>query len=136
MARSRDRMRDHRSRDSIPAAFCMVLAASRAAERDPWLLFGNHVVIDLGGGVHAVLAHLRRGTIRVRPGDRVTGGQPIGQCGNSGNSSEPHLHFQLMDGPDVAVAKGLPFCWSFEVAESLHSGVPRAQEPFVAPEPD
>ena len=71
-------------------------------------MLGNHVVLDLGGGVYAALAHLRRGSLRVRPGDRVAPGQQLAECGNSGNSTEPHLHFQLMDHPSVLLAAGLP----------------------------
>lgn len=52
---------------------------------------GNHVVIDTGHEL-VVLAHLRPGSVRVATGDRVAAGQPIGQVGNSGNSTEPHLH--------------------------------------------
>jgi murein DD-endopeptidase MepM/ murein hydrolase activator NlpD len=65
-------------------------------------------VLDLGDGVYAALAHLRRGSLRVRPGDRVAAGQQLAACGNSGNSTEPHLHFQLMDHPSVLLATGLP----------------------------
>ena len=58
---------------------------------------GNHVNLDLGGGVYAMYAHLQPGSIRVKVGDHVTPGQVIGLVGNTGNSSEPHLHFQLMN---------------------------------------
>lgn len=54
-------------------------------------------------------AHLRRGSLTVKPGDRVRAGQQIARCGNSGNRTEPHLHFQLTDGPDLNSARGLPF---------------------------
>jgi murein DD-endopeptidase MepM/ murein hydrolase activator NlpD len=75
--------------------------ASRAA--------GNHVVLDLGNGEFALLAHLRRGSVRVEAGDRVRAGQVLGVCGNSGNSSEPHLHFHLQDRARLfGSAKGLP----------------------------
>jgi murein DD-endopeptidase MepM/ murein hydrolase activator NlpD len=74
----------------------------------PGRILGNHLVLDLGDGVYAALAHLRRGSLRVRPGDRVTAGQQLAACGNSGNSTEPHLHFQLMDHPSVLLAAGLP----------------------------
>ena len=45
----------------------------------------------------------------VRPGDQVVAGQQLARCGNSGNSTEPHLHFQVMDHPRPAFAAGLPF---------------------------
>lgn len=88
-------------------------------------LLGNYLVLDIGDGVYAVYAHLRRGSLRVGVGDRVTAGQEIAECGNSGNSSEPHLHFQLMDGSDVMTARGVPFEWHYRDDEgSEHRGVP------------
>ena len=59
----------------------------RTPDRPP----GNHVAIDADGTI-VVLAHLRHGTVLVSEGDSVVVGQPLGRIGNSGNSSEPHLH--------------------------------------------
>ena len=72
---------------------------------------GNHIVLDIGGGYYAFYAHLQKGSsgVRVKVGDRVTRGQSIGTLGNSGNSSAPHLHFHLMDGPSVLGSNGLPY---------------------------
>ena len=75
-------------------------------------LFGNRVVLDVGGGVFVAYGHLAPGTVRVAPGDRVARGAVLGQVGNSGNSGEPHLHLQVMDaagGPSALDAQGLPF---------------------------
>jgi murein DD-endopeptidase MepM/ murein hydrolase activator NlpD len=72
---------------------------------------GNHLILDLGDGTYALYAHVRRGSLTVRAGDRVRAGRPVGQCGNSGNSTEPHVHFQLMDGDDPDTAAGIPFSW-------------------------
>lgn len=70
---------------------------------------GNHVVLDLGNGEYALLAHMQRGSVRVRAGDRVRRGDVLGRTGNSGNSSEPHLHFHVQDRPELfAGARGLP----------------------------
>lgn len=55
---------------------------------------GNHVLLEDGQGARVLLAHLRRGSVRVRPGDTVREGQILGQVGNSGNTSEPHLHIE------------------------------------------
>jgi hypothetical protein len=52
---------------------------------------GNHVILDCGG-VHVVLAHLRQGSLAVTAGDVVETGAPLGEMGNSGDSSQPHLH--------------------------------------------
>jgi len=58
--------------------------------------------------VFAALVHLRRGSLRVAVGDAVVTGQQLGECGNSGNSTQPHVHVQLMDSADLAVARGVP----------------------------
>ncbi len=70
---------------------------------------GNHVIEDIGGGTWAMYAHLQEGSLRVKPGDKVKKGQVIGLLGNTGNSNAPHLHFQLMDGPDLAGSDGVPY---------------------------
>ncbi len=62
--------------------------------------YGNHIVLDIGSGRYAVLAHLQRGSARVSEGERVRVGQPIAAVGDSGNSLAPHLHFQVQSNPD------------------------------------
>lgn len=69
---------------------------------------GNHVTIRHARGEYSSLVHLVPGSVRVAPGQRVERGERIGRCGHSGNSSEPHLHFQLQDHPAFEVAAGLP----------------------------
>jgi murein DD-endopeptidase MepM/ murein hydrolase activator NlpD len=75
---------------------------------DERAVFGNHVVLEHGDGEFSVLAHLRHGSVAVEAGDRVRRGQRLGACGNSGRSSEPHLHYHLQDGPVPGRAAGLP----------------------------
>lgn len=70
---------------------------------------GNHVVLDLGGNVYAVYAHLQPGSIDVRVGDKVKTGQVLGKLGNSGQSTAPHLHFHLMDNPNPVLSNPVPF---------------------------
>ena len=70
---------------------------------------GNRVVLDLGGGRFAHYGHLQPGTIRVQKGDRVRRGQVLGLVGNSGGSTEPHLHFQISDSPSILTGDGLPY---------------------------
>ncbi len=74
---------------------------------------GNHVVQDIddgrGGHYYALYAHLKTGTVKVKPGDRLTAGQVIGNLGNTGNSDAPHLHFHVMSTPDPLRSNGLPF---------------------------
>lgn len=72
---------------------------------------GNAVTIQHAEGEYSFLAHLKPGSICVRVGDRVQRGQEIGRCGNSGHSTEPHLHFQLQDHEDFFKAAGLPIAF-------------------------
>jgi murein DD-endopeptidase len=77
---------------------------------------GNHVVIDIGGGRFAFYAHLKPGAIRVKLGDTVKRGQVVGLVGNSGNSTEPHLHFHISDGISPLGSEGVPYGYdAFEV---------------------
>ena len=69
---------------------------------------GNHVVIDHGNGDYSLYAHLSPSTIRVKVGERVKQGQVIAGVGNTGNSDGPHLHFQMMDGPDMLSSNCVP----------------------------
>ena len=71
-------------------------------------ILGESAIIDLGSNVYAVYAHLKPGSLRVARGDRVTSGQLIAALGNSGNSTEPHLHFQLCDKPSGMSCAGIP----------------------------
>jgi len=65
---------------------------------------GNHLVIDFSEGRYLMLAHLREGSIEVEVGDRVTAGQVIAQVGNSGNTTEPHVHIQALNLPSFELA--------------------------------
>ncbi|MYU01031.1 MULTISPECIES: M23 family metallopeptidase [unclassified Streptomyces] len=107
-----DGQRDHLSRNSLPAlAYLTLVEATVRTVLGAHRVLGNHAVLDLGGGTYAVYAHIRRGSLTVKPGDRVRAGQEIGRVGNSGNTTEPHLHLHLMDGPDPDAARGVPFTW-------------------------
>lgn len=74
----------------------------------PWGVGGNCVVIDHGNGEWSFLAHLQKGSVLVKAGDRVEQGAPLGKLGNSGATTGPHLHYHLMDGPKILVSDGLP----------------------------
>jgi murein DD-endopeptidase MepM/ murein hydrolase activator NlpD len=78
---------------------------------------GNHVTLDLGGGHFAHYAHLQPGTIRVHKGDKVRRGQVLGLVGNSGNTTEPHLHFQVSDTSSILTGDGLPYAFDTFVHE-------------------
>jgi hypothetical protein len=101
---------------------------------------GNHVVLDLGNDVYAMYAHIPPGAVKVKAGDKVTKGQVIGQLGNSGQSTNPHLHFHLVDNPTGALGQGVPFV--FDSLAVVGSAEIVGGEPFeveldalAAPEP-
>jgi murein DD-endopeptidase MepM/ murein hydrolase activator NlpD len=71
-------------------------------------MLGDGVVIDHGNSEYSVYAHVVPGSIRVKVGDRVRAGQPIARLGSSGNSTEPHLHFQVCDRPSGLSCAGIP----------------------------
>jgi hypothetical protein len=72
-------------------------------------VLGNHIVLDLGHGVFAFYAHLEKGSVRVKPGEHVKRGQVLAKVGNTGNTSAPHLHFHLVDGPSALASSGIPY---------------------------
>jgi hypothetical protein len=70
---------------------------------------GNFVVLDIGGGRFVNYAHMRRGSVRVKLGDKVRRGEQIGEVGNTGNSLAPHMHLHVQDGTSPLASNGLPY---------------------------
>jgi murein DD-endopeptidase MepM/ murein hydrolase activator NlpD len=71
-------------------------------------MHGNFVVIDHQNGEFSLFAHLIPGSLKVRPGVFVAAGTEIGRCGNSGHSTMPHLHWQVMSNANATGAIGIP----------------------------
>ncbi|HEY8473333.1 MAG TPA: M23 family metallopeptidase [Natronosporangium sp.] len=86
-----------------------VLANTRAFRRTGAVerLVGNHVIVRSDRG-YAAYVHLAPGSVQVRVGQRVGEGELLGRVGSTGNSTAPHLHLQLMDGPDPTTARPVP----------------------------
>jgi murein DD-endopeptidase MepM/ murein hydrolase activator NlpD len=80
---------------------------------------GNYVVIRHAGGELSHYAHLKQGSVKVKAGDAVKQGQAIAQLGHTGNTTEPHLHFQLTDGPDPMYSRGVPITFKNTTVEGL-----------------
>jgi murein DD-endopeptidase MepM/ murein hydrolase activator NlpD len=69
---------------------------------------GNLVIIDHGDGEYSLFAHMHKGSVRVKPGDKVKQGQVIGLMGSAGSAGSPHLHYQLQASPGLFNGDGLP----------------------------
>jgi hypothetical protein len=97
-------------------------------------LGGNYIVLRLRAHVYALYAHIAPGTIQVKVGQHVRSGQTLALLGNSGNSTAPHLHFQLMNGPGLLTSQGLPYAFpTFKVlAVPGPDGMFNAQNPAQA----
>ena len=91
---------------------------------------GNHVVIDMGNERFVLMAHLQKGTVLVAEGDVVRTGQPLAKCGNSGNTSHPHLHLQVQSGPDFSAPDLKTFPILFRDVTCIRAGDPRTDAPF------
>jgi murein DD-endopeptidase MepM/ murein hydrolase activator NlpD len=81
---------------------------------------GNFVALRTAPEEFLYIAHLQPGSITVTPGQRVTAGEPIGRVGNSGKSTEPHVHLHLQDSPHRHVGNGVPFYFSDYCARAVH----------------
>jgi biotin carboxyl carrier protein len=88
---------------------------------------GNHVIVDIGGGRFAFYAHMQPGSPRVKVGDHVKTGQVLGLVGNTGNSSEPHLHFDICDASSMLACEGLPYAFaSFDITSRMDGDAMKA----------
>jgi murein DD-endopeptidase MepM/ murein hydrolase activator NlpD len=80
---------------------------NRPGSMNPYSALGNAIFIRHAEHEISVLAHFKQGSIRVAVGERVKAGQVLGLCGNSGNSSEPHLHYHLQNTRVIQDATGI-----------------------------
>jgi hypothetical protein len=96
-------------------------------------ILGNHVIARTDG-VYAAFVHLAPGSVAVQAGQAVRAGDLLGRVGHTGNSTNPHLHFQLMDSIDPLRARGIPCAFrEYDVLregrwERVTNGVPRRSE--------
>ena len=75
-------------------------------------MLGNAVAISHANGEFSYYAHLQQMSLTVNEGEMIRRGALIGRVGNSGNSPGPHLHFHVMNGPNLFIDQGLPMQFS------------------------
>jgi peptidase M23-like protein len=73
---------------------------------------GNHILLEVAPDEYLVVAHLLAGSIAVKAGQSVARGEIVGRVGNSGNTSEPHVHVHLQDRPTPDQGEGIPLLFS------------------------
>jgi hypothetical protein len=114
-----DRAADHPAFRGLPSIRYALTQGRRAAAGWP-ALAGNHVLIRTRSGLVVALCHLQQDSVAVQPGQAVRVGLTIGRCGNSGNSTEPHLHVQAFDRAEPDHARPVPI--------TFEGGLPRNGE--------
>ncbi len=136
---------DHEARRSQLALVPYALGQAARIRRGAGAIAGNHVVVHLSqSDTFVLLAHLQSGSIRVSVGQELADGQQIARCGNSGNSTQPHVHVQVMDDADPLVARGVPMAfrrfreWAsgarqYQVRERGMPGENAVVEPLLVP---
>ena len=95
-----------------PASGVVIEAIDGVRDNPPFMsneysAVGNCIIIQHSDSEYSVLAHLKQGSVKVKPGDKVSQGQVVAQCGNSGSSTEPHLHYHLQNSPYLSDATGI-----------------------------
>jgi hypothetical protein len=102
---------------------------ARPGRPEPARRGGNTIMLEIAPGHYLVMGHLRSGSIRVQAGERVQAGDLVARVGNSGNSSEPHLHLHVQDAPQPDAGEGIPFYFSRYVVlftgERVARGMPQ-----------
>jgi hypothetical protein len=125
-----DREADHEARRSQLALVPYALGQAARVAAGVDAIAGNRVVLRLGTGTFIALVHLRASSALVGVGDAVTTGMLLAACGNSGNSTQPHLHLQAMDSRELAAARGIPM--RFRRFREVHRGRSAIRE-FAVP---
>ena len=129
IVRARASQGDHRARSTLPSILWMITLEGFLRDLvGASGVLGNHVVLRHDDGLYSAYAHLRQDSTTVSAGERVTTGQALAEVGNTGNSSEPHLHVQLMDRTNPTAAAGIPMHWP-RANINTHDRDPRFTKP-------
>ena len=128
---------DRTTLNLIIDVFRGLVLAPRNANKGIEYFLGNHVIIESSNGIFALMAHLKKGSIAVKEGQQVKEGDIIGQVGNSGNTIQPHLHFQLMKENDPSQSVPVPFSLkSYKIEKEgnwieVITNLPNNYKPFI-----
>jgi murein DD-endopeptidase MepM/ murein hydrolase activator NlpD len=96
---------------------------------------GNKVILEIAPKVFAAYEHLQPGSLTVKPGDVVKAGKVLAKLGNTGPSTGAHLHFGLLDRPNVFTGRSLPFVFDrYTLAGTVDFGASAGDEVVISPE--
>ena len=96
---------------------------------------GNHVMLEIAANVFALYEHLQPGSLTVKIGDAVKAGTPLGKIGNTGPSEGPHLHFGLLNKPDILAGRSLPFVFdSFTLVGAVDLDASKGDRLVILPQ--
>lgn len=89
-------------------------------------VLGNHLVIKVDEHEYLFVAHMKKDSLAVQKGEEISAGDKIGECGNSGRSLQPHVHYHLQNATDFPVSEGLPLRFSHYIADGqpVDKGMP------------
>lgn len=112
---------DHKARRSLITHLPYLLSEASRINDGVSAIAGNYVIIKSDeSDIYIGIVHLQIDSVQVWKGQHISKGKHIGNCGNSGNSTQPHIHIQAMDSVDLLVAKGVPLY--FDSFSSWDSG--------------
>ena len=80
---------------------------NKPGELNPIYVPGNSVILKTMNNEYLLFAHFKHHSIKVKEGEKVKQERVLGLCGNTGNSSEPHLHFHIQNVEDMNIATGV-----------------------------
>jgi murein DD-endopeptidase MepM/ murein hydrolase activator NlpD len=116
----------------------VAIAVDGIPDNDPGVVntydqHGNYVVIDHRNSEFSLVAHLIPGSLRVRLGQYVDAGVEIGRCGNSGHTTNPHVHWQVMDNANASIAHAvLQRYLPYERNGQMYNGMPDRGDVIIA----
>lgn len=100
---------DHDARRSLLTLIPYMLGQADRIRKGPEAIAGNYVIIAPDNSdLYIAIVHLQLDSIEVKEGQNISEGQYLANCGNSGNSTQPHIHIQAMDSTDFSTMKGVP----------------------------
>ena len=123
---------DNVARRSLLTIIPYILSQAARIRSGVKAIAGNYVIIAPDDSeAYLAIVHLQYGSVQVVQGERISEGQHLGNCGNSGNSTQPHIHIQAMSSTDLSAAQGVPLYFRRFTQWDPGSNNPRVREDAI-----